>query len=393
MSLPTSVAGPAQGAVVGEHDLVVRGLRQLGGARLDLAGQRLLRGGVERLGLGRVGGRGGREHESVEPADHMALDRHFARLSDFGFQHRVLSQPPHQHAGAAIDEAFGQPLMQRIGQLVLDRAGDPLPMLRVGEPVRAVGDESPGPDMRDPVGEGVDVAVGSVGLRHLAGKPVDRGYYPPASGIHRGSPPVRHGWRARSCDSREPGRRPTTARRLPALCASARTSSSRAACSKTRMSSAVGARVRPCSRRRHGERCLQGADRGKIEIGIAPLQHADRLECVAFQRLHQFRLERVAAAGGAEGAVARRPPGAAGDLRQFGRIELAELVAVELAVAGEGDVIDVEIEPHADGVGGDEVIDIAGLVKRDLGVARARHSAPSTTAAPPRWRRINSAMA
>ena len=46
--------------------------------------------------------------------------------------------------------------------------------------------------------------------------------------------------------------------------------------------------------------------------------------------LHQFRLERRAAAGGAEGAVARGAPGAAGDLREFGRIQPAELIAVDI---------------------------------------------------------------
>ncbi len=93
---------------------------------------------------------------------------------------------------------------------------------------------------------------------------------------------------------------------------------------------------------------------------------------MAFERLHQFGLERRAAAGGAEGAVARGAAGAAGDLGELGGIELAELIAVEFAVGGEGDVIDVEIESHADGVGGNEIFDVAGLVERDLGVARAR---------------------
>ena len=93
---------------------------------------------------------------------------------------------------------------------------------------------------------------------------------------------------------------------------------------------------------------------------------------MAFQRLHQLALERRAAAGGAERAVALRAAGAAGDLSQFGRVEAAELIAVELAVGGEGDVIDVEIEAHADGVGGDQIVDVARLVERDLGVARAR---------------------
>ncbi len=80
---------------------------------------------------------------------------------------------------------------------------------------------------------------------------------------------------------------------------------------------------------------------------------------MALERLHQFGLERIAAPGGAESAVARRAPGAAGDLRELGRIELAELVTVELTVRGKCDVVDVEIEPHADRVGGDEVIDVA----------------------------------
>ena len=93
---------------------------------------------------------------------------------------------------------------------------------------------------------------------------------------------------------------------------------------------------------------------------------------MAFERLHELGLERRAAAGGAEGAVAGGAAGAAGDLRELGRIELAELIAVELAVGRKRDVIDVEIEAHADGVGGDEIFDVAGLVERDLRVARAR---------------------
>ena len=57
---------------------------------------------------------------------------------------------------------------------------------------------------------------------------------------------------------------------------------------------------------------------------------------------------------------------------ELGRRQLAVVLAVELARAGECDVIDVEVETHADGIGGDEEIDVAGLIERDLGVARAR---------------------
>src|SRR5690349_21746107 len=47
-------------------------------------------------------------------------------------------------------------------------------MLRIGKPIGPVGNVSPGPDMRDPVGESVDVALGSVGKRNLASEPIRR---------------------------------------------------------------------------------------------------------------------------------------------------------------------------------------------------------------------------
>ena len=91
-----------------------------------------------------------------------------------------------------------------------------------------------------------------------------------------------------------------------------------------------------------------------------------------FQRLHQLGLERRTAPRGAEGAVPHGAAGAAGDLRQLRRAQLAELIAVEFAVGRKRNVIDVEVEPHADGVGRHQVVDLAGLIERDLGVAGPR---------------------
>ena len=91
------------------------------------------------------------------------------------------------------------------------------------------------------------------------------------------------------------------------------------------------ARQRALVRRRR-QRRLQGADRGEIEIGVAPLHKLYRLEGVRFERLRELGLERRATAGGAERAIAGSAPGAAGDLRKLGGAELAELIAVELAV-------------------------------------------------------------
>jgi hypothetical protein len=73
-----------------------------------------------------------------------------------------------------------------------------------------------------------------------------------------------------------------------------------------------------------------------------------------------------------QAAVASGASCAARDLRELRRIEPAELVAVVFAVGGEGDVIDVEIEPHADGIGGDEIFDVARLIELNLRVAGPR---------------------
>ena len=124
--------------------------------------------------------------------------------------------------------------------------------------------------------------------------------------------------------------------------------------------------------RRHRQRRLQRADGGKIEIGVTPLDELHRLECVGFERLHQFGLERWATAAGAEGAVAGGASGAAGNLRKFGGVELAELITVEFTIRCERNMIDIEIESHADRVGRHQIIDLARLIELDLRVARAR---------------------
>src|SRR5262245_20067600 len=114
---------------------------------------------------------------------------------------------------------------------------------------------------------------------------------------------------------------------------------------------------------RHGSQGrLQGADRSKIKIGIAPLQQTKRFEAVTFQRLHKFRFERIAASGRAKGAVPGSPARSPRDLSKFSRIELSKLIAVELSVGCKRNVIDIEIESHTDRVGCHEIIDVSGLV-------------------------------
>ena len=150
---------------------------------------------------------------------------------------------------------------------------------------------------------------------------------------------------------------------------------------------AIGTRVSALISGDDVEAGAQAVERAEIEFVVAPLHLADRLEIVALERDHQFLLERIGVAGDAERAVVHVAPGAAGDLAELRRRQRPCLVAVELAVVGERHVMHVEIEPHADGVGGDEKIDVAILVHVDLGIAgtgreRAHHHCSAAALAP-----------
>src|SRR5215208_7673612 len=73
-----------------------------------------------------------------------------------------------------------------------------------------------------------------------------------------------------------------------------------------------------------GEALLQLRERREIEVRVAPLQYAHRIEGVVLERLDDIGIEGRAAPGGAEGAVAHVATGSAGDLSELGRMELAE---------------------------------------------------------------------
>ena len=116
----------------------------------------------------------------------------------------------------------------------------------------------------------------------------------------------------------------------------------------------------------------QAVERAQVERGAAPAQLPERREVVALDRLDDLGVEPADVVGRAEGAVLHVAPGAAGDLADLGRVQRPPLVAVELGQAGERDVAEVHVEAHADRIGRDQVVDLAGLVEGDLGVAGAR---------------------
>ena len=313
--------------------------------------------------------RGG-ETKTVKPADDVAFDHDLACLADFGLQHRVFLQPPHQHTGAAVDKAFRQTFVQRVGKLIL--------YARARHPANAPDRRASRDGWRQKSRSGharsgwraIDVAVGVVGLRDLAGEPVvGDAALSHQKAVERDGK-FRMVWPARSCGNREPGRRPTTVRRRSRVFASARTPSSRAACPAPE-TSPIGARVSPALRgvtasEPAARRAMRNRDR-YCAIAAACTARSVWLSSA----LHQL----LSNAGSARWCRKCRRAWRGRRGRRTGRarrVEPAKLIAVEFPVGGKSDVVDVEIEAHADGVGGDEIIDIARSDRGDLRIARAR---------------------
>ena len=244
-------------------------------------------------------------------------------------------------------------------------------MIGVGQPVRPVGDEGPGADLRDPARQRVDIAGDVIGLVDLGAEPgVGNPAFLHQKAVQRGH---EFGMRGRRnlAVIRDLAGVPETLHRRLAMRHVADIGIARGVIEHAHVFRDRRPRQHLMLRGQR-QRYLQRAERGEIQFRIAPLQHLHGLEGVVLQRVHQFRLERRAAPRGAERAVPRGAPGAACDLRELGRLQPSELIAVIFAVGSEGDVIDVEIEPHADGIGGDEIIDVAVLVHLDLCISGAR---------------------
>ena len=149
---------------------------QSGGALLIFAGEPPLGGGEQHLAVGMARGRIDLEGEAAQAPDRIGADADLALGVD---QHRELARAlaaeiAHQHGGAPVDEALGEPLVERVGELLLDRHRPVRHRLGLGQPVGAVGDIGPGAHPGDPVGERVDVALDVVEPGELLGIPALR---------------------------------------------------------------------------------------------------------------------------------------------------------------------------------------------------------------------------
>ena len=100
------------------------------------------------------------------------------------------------------------------------------------------------------------------------------------------------------------------------------------------------------------------------------MQFLDGGEAVFLDRLGHVRVQRLRLTGRTEGAVIGIAPCPARDLRQLVGHQMSETPAVELGRTGKSHVVDVEVQPHPDGISRHQMIHIAVLVQFHLRVAR-----------------------
>ena len=269
--------------------------------------------------------------------------------------------------------------MQRIGKPVLHLAGARRPVPAIGEPVRPVGHIGPGPGAGDPVRKRLDIAGHTVEMRQLGGNP---GFGQSAIALREMAEHPAHQPRMlllaglaiiRQATGRPQPRntaRPGCALHHPGLAGQPL---------EHRHVDGIITAQQLGARRPLVQRADEARQRAEIQLGIAPHQLAQRLEAMLLQTLDLLGREGGgrgrAKLHGAEGAVLLVAPGAAGNLRHLGEHQPAVPPAIELAEAGEGDMGDIHVQPHTDGIGRHQIIDFTGLIHRHLGVAGARREA------------------
>ena len=260
--------------------------------------------------------------------------------------------------------------MERVAQPRLDRFGPLGPFERVLEPIAALGDISPAADPREAVGDCLDIARDIVEPGHFGGEPFVRDMPALADVGVDAADHARVVHRPDLAEIGQPARRPQRACLTPLA-------HNNRGIFGDRLEHGEVERDRRRAQQRIAARGLeagdQRADVGEIKLGVAPVERFERAEAMLLDRLDFLLAERRAGLAAKsqrpERPVPLVPPRAPRDLRHFGDGQPPVAASVEFLQPREGDMGDVHVEPHADRVGGDQIVDLAALEHRHLGVA------------------------
>ena len=309
--------------------------------------------------------------EALHPPRGQALHEHLAGRGHLDDQ--LVRAVTRDHGRAAVHELLGQPLVQRVGQPVLDRARALLPVARVGQPRRPVRDVGPGADVGDAREQRVGVALHAVEGGDLRRHPVlgQAAARPPQvpvdlaeqPGVGVGQHVAEVGHLADVPEQPHRLRRASQRRDLGigGEGGRGRDGRRRRACAR---SWGTGGRRSRLSRSARGDAKL----RSELRQDSASRGSKRWLSTAATRLSSNGPRSAVGPKVPSRRCRPARPAICATSAGRRGR----GAVPSNFTSAGEGDVVDVEVEAHPDGVGGHQVVDLARLVQRDLRVPRAR---------------------
>mmetsp|Transcript_27337 Transcript_27337/g.50117 ORF Transcript_27337/g.50117 Transcript_27337/m.50117 type:complete len:580 (-) Transcript_27337:214-1953(-) len=110
-------------------------------------------------------------------------------------------------------------------------------------------------------------------------------------------------------------------------------------------------------------------DTAKLQRVVAPLQLLQRGKTVIHDRPRHAVFQRTHIAGDTKGAILLAATRTASNLGQLVWGKGPHPPPIEFRKRGKGHMVDIKVQPHADGIGGDQKIHLAVLIHVDLGVA------------------------
>ena len=362
---------PHQPALFGEIELGIGAVIELVGFQMQQWHQCRDRGLAQCARLIRGGGGVGTEAKALQTPDQLTLDSHFALVVYFSHKALLLFQPPQQNRGAPVDKSLCQSVMQGIRQAVFYSARRAAPMVFIIYPAPALRDIGPGPDIGQTARQGVDITICAIDPCDIAGNPFRRDL---ARTVQEFKYPAQKPRMLCARDAAEIG----DSADIPKQRQVARIAQTVddiglgdqrfqrqhvIRVPRARQPVIVGLRFQ----RRH-----QPRGRAEIQPGIAPGQFAHGQEFVVFDGGDHFIGQGPGLARDAESAVGLVAPCAACDLGHFVGVQGAHAAAIELGRGRKRDMLDIQVQPHADGISRHQVIHIAILIQSHLRIARAR---------------------
>ena len=317
--------------------------------------------------------------EPVQLAHEFATYRDFALVIHLGHEGLLLLQPPQQYAGAPVNKSLRQRQVEGIRQAVFYCTRLVTPMAFVLNPAFALRNIGPGANIGQTFRDGINVAARFVDPFYRLFEPIGGDtrlrQAPPGQEFKDSGQEGEVFMVRRPAKVRHPADIPQQAHPLRAGQLFHNLRQAHQMFQRKHVIRIAGP-AEPRVKRRRLQTADQPVRAAKVQVRIPPHQLADRIEPMRLNRRDLLLVKRPRLTGHAKCAILGMPPGPPGNLANLLRVQGPHPAPVKLGGRGEGDMLDIEVQPHPDGIGRHQIIHIAILIHRDLRVARPRAQRP-----------------